>query len=246
MNNGQSNPAPWVVLALIVMTGCLVSGMILGNVGVFNSRVAEANIPVQQTQGALVSGATQTAAAISLTQQAPAVEQTAIAGAMTTAPLQQAATQAAAAYAVQVSQANATQTALAGQMQNQQLMAQADQTAIANDLYVRQLKSNATATALAQGQAARQAGGIAGLSVLGIGLLVAFGWIVARTVTLTLIARAQEQAARAKLLDAQRQLAIERSSEQAQRRTARSEYPLPLSLIQKINGGRNRDLPHVE
>ncbi len=226
--NVQPNPTPWVILVVLVMASCAVSGMMLGNVGPFNSHVAEAQIPIQQTQGALDLAATQAAAAISLTQQAPSIQQTAIVAEMTTVPLQQAATQMAVANAIRASEANATQTA------------------IANDLYMQNIASNATATAIAQSQSMERTTGIARFSIIGIGVLILSVWILIRIVTQILVARAQEQTARAKLLEAQRQLVQKRISEQVQRRIARSEYPLPLSLIKKLNGGKSSTLPHGE
>jgi len=240
----QNNPTPWVVLALLILAGCVITGMLLGNVGPFNSRVAEAKIPVQQTQGALDSLATQSAMELSQTQQAPMVLQTAVVAQMTTAPLQQAATQVAISNAFQAIQANATETAIAGEVQNTQLMAQANQTAIANGLYMQNLSSNATATSIARSQVLEQSTGIASFSIIIIGVLVICGWIITRAIAQIITAYAREKVAQAQLLSEQRRLASLRQSIQAQRNSLRQQYPLPMSLIKKSNGGK--ELPRAE
>jgi len=236
----QYNPTPWVVLVLVVMAGCAITGMLLGNVGPFNSQVAEAKIPVQQTQGALNSLVTQQALELVQTQQAPLVQGTAVSAQMTMVPLQQTATQIAVQDASQLAQAAATQTAIAGAAWNNQIISQATQTSIANELYMQNLARNATVTAIAQTQSQDQATGLAGTAMVGLLVLVICGWIVTRALSQITTARAKEKEAHAQLLAEQRRLATARAAIQAQKE-GHQQYPLPNSLMK--NPGNGKGLP---
>ncbi len=231
------NPStPWVMLVVLVMVGCALSGMLMGNVGPFNPHVAEANIPILQTKAAQDWSATQSAQQIAQTQQAPMVAATALAGNLTLIPLQQAAAVGA-----------ATQTMAADQIYNARLLAQATQTTVAQNLG----QANVAATSFAQQQRQQQASWTAQIGMLVVGVLLVASWI---TIRLTILfinarvqemnARAQEKEAQAKLLAEQRQLAALRASIEAQKRERATKYPTPLSLMKKPGNGK--DLPRGE
>lgn len=222
----QYNLTSVVVLALVVMMGCAITGMILGDVGPFNSQVAEAKIPAQQTQGALDSMATQAALGLAQTRQAPVIQQTAISAQMTMAPLQQTATQVALNDALQFVQANATQTIIASDAQRAQVIAQATQTSIANDLYIRNLTSNATVTAIAQGQAQYQSTIYPMLFAFFV--LAVCSWIIARAISQMMVARTR--------LLAEQRLTASQATQQV-KKNGHQRYPLPNSLMKNINNG---------
>jgi len=240
----QNNSTPWVVLAIFVMAGCALTGMILGNVGPFNSQVVEAKIPVQQTQGALDSIATQSAMELLQTQQAPVVQQTAMVALMTTVPLQQTATQAAVYNAIQSILVNATQTSISDAAQNSQTMMQATQTSVANGLYLQNLSSNATASAIVHDQIQARSSEETSFVLISVGVLLACGWIVARIITQIMIARAREKVAHAQLLAEQRRLANLRASILIQKEKHRLQYPFPTTLMEKPSNGKG--LPKAE
>jgi hypothetical protein len=240
----QNHSTPWVILAVIVMAGCAISGMLLGNAGPLNTRVAEADIPVQQTQGALDSQATQSAMELAQTQQAPMIGQTAMAGQLTMIPVQQTATQAALAGQVQAIHVIATQTAIAAELQNGVLYAQATQTAIANNLSQQSLAGQATAAAIAQQQVQDQATGVAKIAIPLIGILVVTGWMVTRAVVSIMNARTQARAATAQQLAEQRRLAALRASIEAQKWERAQKYPSPASLMKRPGNGKG--LPRAE
>lgn len=240
----QNNSTPWVILAVIMMAGCVISGMLLGNAGPLNTRVAEADIPAQQTQGALDSQATQSAMELAQTQQAPMVGQTAIAVQLTMIPLQQTATQAALSGEVQAIYVIATQTAVAAELQNGVLYAQATQTTIANNLNQQSLSGQATAAAVAQQQAQGRATSIVKVAVPLVGILLISGWMVTRAVASILNAQAKERAATAQQLAEQRRLAALRASIEAQKWERVQKYPTPYSLMKRPGNGKG--LPRAE
>lgn len=240
----HNNNTPLVVLALLIMTGCAITGMLLGNVGPFNSDVAEAKIPVEQTRGALDSLATQSAFELVQTQQAPSIQQTAMIAQMTSVPLQQTATQVAASDAIQVLQVNATQTAIAENAQNIQFMAQATQTSVANGLYIQNLSNAATATAIVRNQVNEQTINLTRIVIISVGILIIFGWILANIIAKVLTARAQEKLAQGKLLAEQRRLASLRASIQVQKQSQFKHHPNPISLMKKPGDGKG--LPKAE
>jgi anion-transporting ArsA/GET3 family ATPase len=240
----QNNSTPWVILAVLIMTGCATAGMILGNVGPFNSQVVEAKIPAQQTQGALDSLATQYSMEMIQTQQVPFVQQTVMVAQMTAIPLQQTATQVALSDAIQALQANATQTVIVDAARNSQIIAQATQTSIANGLYLQNLSNSATATAIEQNQIREQVTGSIGVAIASAGLLVICCWSIARIITQISIARAKEKAAHAQLLAEQRRLAALRARIQTQKELQGQRYPVPRSLMK--NPGNSKGLPRAE
>jgi len=210
----QNNSIPWVVLALVVMGGCILTGMLLGDVGPFNSETAAAKVQITQTQAAMNAHATQSALELAQTQQAPLVQQTAIVAQMTTVPLQQTATQVAGLAAVENAQIYATQTAI---VINQQMNA---------------ISVGATATAIAQGQARKQATGVAGFAVVGVGALTLFVWIIVRAFAQVIHARAEEKMAQAQFLAEQRRMVSLRVSLQ-NHNGHKPSYPVPNSLMKK-------------
>jgi len=246
----QNNPVPWVVLALVVMGGCILTGMLLGDVGPFNSETAAAKVQITQTQAAINSHATMSALEIAQIQQAPMVQQTVIVAQMTTIPLQQTATHIAEQDAVQAAQVGATQTAFVAEAQSGQVAAQATQTAIVKAQYLDGLASNATATAMAQGQVREQATGVASFAVVGVGMLTLCGWIVAHAVTQATHARAQatharvqEKIAQTQFLAEQRRMVSLRASLQ-NHNGHKPSHPVPNSLMQNV--GDVDKLPKAE
>jgi hypothetical protein len=240
----QNSSSPWAVLAIIVMAGCLIAGMLAGNVGPFNTHVAEAGIPARQTQGALDSLATQSALQALQTQQAYSLAQAEIAANMTLAPMQQAAAQTAAVSTLQAVQAQATQTAAMNESYNAQVLAQATQTAVAGNLYAENLSRNATATAVAERQSQEHATGAAQIFILIVGALVVAGWIAARIAVQVMNARTREKAAQAKVLAEQQKIAALRASREAIKRERSAKYPAPRSLMKRPGDGT--DLPRGE
>ena len=239
----QNNPVPWVVLALVVMGGCILTGMVLGDVGPFNSETAAAKVQITQTQAAMNAHATQSALELSQTQQAPLVQQTAIVAQMTTVPLQQTATQVAELAAVENAQIYATQTSIAGDAMNKQLVDQATQTSMAWNQQMDAQSARATVTSMAQGQVREQATGVASFAVVGIGTLTLCGWIVARIFTQAIHARAEEKMAQAQFLAEQRRLVSLRASLQ-NHNGHKPAHPVPNSLMQ--NMGDVDKLPKAE
>lgn len=231
----ERNQTPWVVLVIIVLTGCVISGMLLGNVGPFNSKVVEARIPIQQTQGALSSMSTQDVISIAQTQQAPIVQGTSLAAQMTLDPLQQAATQAAV-------QSIATQTAAMNYLQNAQILAQATQTTVANELLLQSLERDAAATSIEREQSLQAAGDAAQVALPVMGMLVAAGWLSARTIAMLVKARAQAKAATAKLLAEARRAATQQANIEAQMLKQRNANR---SLLMKQQT-QHKDLPRAE
>jgi len=240
----QNNSTPWVVLAVFVMVGCAVGGLILGNAGPFNAEIVAAKVQITQTQAAINAHATQAAMDSVQTQQAPMVQQTVVVAQMTAVPLQQTATFVAGSDDLQLAQLNATQTAISADSQNAQMMAQATQTAIADDLYIQSISRNATATAITREQVQDNVAGIAKYAVFGFGAFVLCGWIVLRSFVQFTNSRAKEKEAHAQLLAEQRRLASLRASIQAQQRNQRQQYPIPTSLMKRPGNGK--DLPRAE
>jgi hypothetical protein len=224
----HNNSTPWVILAILVMMGCAISGMLIGNAGPYNSPVAVAKIPIQQTQGSLDSHATQSAIEMAETQQAPLIEQTAMVAQMTTIPLQQTATQAAAYGNTQLS------------------MVQATQTAIANNMFMENLSGNVTATAIAREQFLNSATSTTEFGLITIGVVLIAGWVLAHILIEITKVRAQEKAAQAKLLSEQRRLVIIRASIKAQERRQKEQVPqlTPISLMRKPGNGK--ELPRAQ
>ena len=210
----QNNPVPWVILALVVMGGCILTGMLLGDVGPFNSETAAAKIQITQTQAAINSQATMSAIELAQTQQAPLIQQTAIVAQMTTVPLQQTATQVAELGVVENAQIHATQTAI---VINQQMDA---------------ISVGATATAMAQGQVREQATGVAGFAVVGIGALTLFVWIIIHAFAQAIHARAEEKMAQTQFLTEQRRMVSLRASLQ-NHNGHKPAHPVPNSLMKK-------------
>lgn len=229
----QNNPTPWVILAAAVMGGCLITGMILGDVGPFNSETAAAKLQITQTQAAMNAHATQSALELAQTQQVPLAQQTAIIAQMTAVPLQQTATHAAELGAVESGQLYATQTAIAGDAINQQMEVQATQTAMAWNQEMHILSVGATATAMAQNQAKEKAEGTVSLVAIGIGVLTLCGWVFARIITQVIHARAQEKVAQAQFLAEQRRMLSLRVSLQ-NRNGHKPSYPIPNSLMKDV------------
>jgi hypothetical protein len=230
----QNNPAPWVMLAVAVMGGCLVMGMLLGGVGPFNSEIAAERMEITQTQAAINSYATQSAVEMAQTQQAPLAQQTAVVAQMTMVPLQQTATRAAEVDGLQASQLGATQTAIAGDTVNKQLADQATQTALALKQEIGALSVASTATAMAQGQAREQTSTTAGFVVGGIVVLTFCSWIIARMIIQTFYARAQVKMAQAQFLAEQRRMLSLRASLQ-NRNGHKPSHPIPNSLVKDVS-----------
>ena len=238
----QYNTTPWVILFLVVLAGCVLTGMLLGNVGPFNSQVVLAEISAKQTQDAFVFLATQTAFGIAQTQQAPMIQQTAIIALMTAVPLQQTATQIAVLSALQIAQANAVQTKIVSEAQNEQMMVQATQTSLANDSYLQNLASNTTATAMTQNQIQSQQARFAGPAIITIMVLLICGWIVVHAFSQIATARAKEKEAHARLLAEQHRQVTSQGAIQAQKDVC--QHPRPASLMKNPNTGKG--LPKVE
>lgn len=239
----QNNPAPWVILATVVMGGCLITGMMLGGVGPFNSETTEAKLQITQTQAAMNAHATQSVLELAQTQQAPLAQQTAIVAQMTVVPLQQTATQAAELGVVENAQLFATQTAIVGETINRQLAIHATQTAIARNQEKEALSVGATATAMAQDQAREKAGGTISIVSVGIGVLMLCGWILARVITQAAHARAQEKMAQARFLAEQRRMLSLRASLQ-NHNGHKPSHPIPNSLLKDV--GEVNKLPKTK
>lgn len=222
----QNNPMPLVVLIIFIMVGCVVTGMLLGNMGPLNSQRIMADVEMQQTQSALDVSATKSAFEIEKTQQAPLIQQTEVVAQMTTIPLQQTATQVAMMFTIQDMQTKATQTA------------------IADGVYIQSLANNATATAIAQKQAQDHTANSLNVIAIVVGILAFSTWVIARAVSHILTARAREKTASAQLLAEQRRLALQRYNIQVQKAMRGQSYPLPKSLIQKLDSGKK--LPNAE
>lgn len=229
----QNNPSPWVILAAVIMGGCLLTGMLLGNVGPFNSETAAAKVQITQTQAAMNAHATQSALELSQTQQAPLVQQTAIVAQMTTVPLQQTATQVAELGAVESAQIYATQTTIVDDVINKQLAGQATQTALAGIQQMEAQSARATATAMVQGQAREQATGVASFAVIGVGVLTLFVWIIVRAFAQAIHARAEEKMAQTQFLAEQRRMVSLRASMQ-NHNGHKPSHPVPNSLMQNM------------
>lgn len=229
----QNNPTPWVILAAVVMGGCLITGMMLGSVGPFNSETAAAKLEITQTQAAMNAYATQSALELVQTQQVPLAQQTAMVAQMTAVPLQQTATQIAELGAVEHAQLFATQTAIAGETINRQLAVQATQTAIVRNQEKDALSIGATTTAMEQNQAKEKAEGTVSLVSIGIGVLTLCGWAFARIITQVIHARTQEKMAQAQFLAEQRRMLSMRVSLQ-NRNGHKPSHPIPNSLMKDV------------
>jgi hypothetical protein len=234
----QNHSTPWVVLAVIVMGGCLVGGMLLGNAGPLNTRVAEANIPAQQTQGALSSQATQSSMELVLTQQAPAVGQTAMAGQLTMIPLQQMATQVALSGELQAVQVITTQTAAAAEIQYGLIRAQATQTSMANNMNMQNLAWQATATTIGQQQAWERSKVTLQNVIPMLGLVLLSGWIITRGIVSILYARAKEKEASARQLTEQQRLVSLLAHLDGKKGKQVHQLSNPTSLIKQPSNGK--------
>jgi hypothetical protein len=160
----QNNYSALVLLAIIILAGAVVLGLLLTNTEVFNPAKAHEEANAFATKSALearkeagILQATETPRAFQMavqqTQTADAVKatqarQTAIAQA-TAIPVQLTATQVAIQSALGVAQANATQTALAVEAYNKVQQAQATQTRIAGEQTAYAQQAQATATSIA-------------------------------------------------------------------------------------------------
>jgi hypothetical protein len=160
----QNNYSALVFLAVVILAGAVVLGLLLTNTEVFNPSKAVQEANAYATKNALdarersgILQATETPRALQV-----AVQQTQTAGALnatqtrqaaiaqaTAIPVQQTATQVAIQSALGVAQANATQTALAVKAHNEVLQAQATQTRIAQEQAANAQQAQATATSIA-------------------------------------------------------------------------------------------------
>jgi hypothetical protein len=241
----QNNHTPLVILALVIMTGCVLAGMLLGNVGPFNSETTAARMQITQTQASINSFATQSALEAIQTQQFPIRQQTVMAAEMTAVPLQKTATAGAESILIQSAYMNATQTAIASYSQNGQLLAQATQTAISNELANQRLATNATATVIVQNQIQEQTESTAKNIISVLGATVVSVWLLVSAVAKALNARAKDKTAHTQLLAEQRRLLALRAKIQAQKAKTNLRNPIPTSLIKKISGN-SRGLPRAE
>jgi hypothetical protein len=167
----QNNYSALVLLAIVILAGAVVLGLLLTNTEVFNPAKANQEANAYATKSALdareragILQATETPRAFQVAMQqtqtagalyATQARQTAIAQA-TAIPVQQTATQVAIQSALGVAQANATQTALAVEAYNKVQQAQATQTRIAGEQTAYAQQAQATATSIA-GAIARDA-----------------------------------------------------------------------------------------
>ncbi len=167
----QNNYSALVLLAIIILAGAVVLGLLLTNTEVFNPAKAHQEANAFATKSALdarerggILQATETPraflVAVQQTQTADAVKatqarQTAIAQA-TAIPVQQTLTHATLQAELNTAQVRATQTALAVESQNKVLQVQATQTRIAGEQTAYAQQAQATATSIA-GAIARDA-----------------------------------------------------------------------------------------
>jgi hypothetical protein len=238
----QNNPTPWIGLALFTAVLCGILGLVLGldPFGPGQEMRAEA----AQTQLAVSVRMTENAIGASETPQAVLVGQTVQAAQLTAMPDQQTATQAAGQWALESARLDATQSAVAEQALIAQAFAEATKTSLAQSQQVSQQAAEATGTAIAESHAREQAAGVSGLGAMILGTLVVCAWLVARTATTVMAARAQEKAAQAQLLAEQRRLLSLRASIRSQREGQDRRYPVPTSLMR--NGNDGKDLPRAE
>jgi hypothetical protein len=240
----QNNSTPLVFLALLVMGGCVIAGMLLGGVGPFNNETAAQRIQITQTQAAINAYAAQQSLGSALTLQAPLAQQTLVAAQMTAVPAQQTATALGEMSELQGAVANATQSRILAESQNAQLMAQATQTAVASEAELRAVSQRATMTAIAREQVNESERRVTNYMALGLGLLLVSGWLLIRAATQVINARTRENEANTKLLAEQRRLASTRASIQNQKDRQRTQNRIPTSLMKKPS--TNRGLPKGE
>ena len=240
----QNNPAPWVLLAFVVLLGCLLAGMLLGDVGPFNTETAAARMQITQTQASINASTTQFAIQATQTQQAPLVQQTLFVVEATTVVMQQTATSGARSSMMEVAQANSTHTALAVLAENARLLAQATQTAISNDLMLQSLASKATATSVVQKQKYQNANADLIILIIILALLLMSAWIIISAITRVHFTYTQRQIAEARLLAEQRRLTILRANLQKLKDKTFQKYPIPTSLMK--HDDTNDELPRAE
>jgi hypothetical protein len=161
----QNNYSALVFIAVVILGGAVVLGLLLTNTEIANPTKAIQEANVYATKSALdvrersgVLQATETPRALQVaalqTQTAGAMNATQTRQAMiaqaTAIPVQQTATQVAIQSALSVAQANATQTAIAVGAHNTVLQAQATQTRIAQEQAASAQQAQATATAISR------------------------------------------------------------------------------------------------
>jgi hypothetical protein len=238
----QNNPTPWIGLALFTAVLCGIVGLILGldPFGPGQEMRAEA----AQTRLAVSVRMTENAIGASETPQAVTVAQTVQAAQLTAMPNQQTATLVSGEWALAGARIDATQTAVADQALIGQAIAEATKTSLAQSVQLSQMAGEATGTAIAESLVRERAAGLSGLGALILGTLLISGWLVARTLTVVMAARAREKDAQAKLLAEQRRLLSLRDSIRKQREERNQPYPVPTSLMRKSNDVQ--DLPRAE
>lgn len=242
----QNNPTPWIFLALVVMGGCALTGMLLGGVGPLSSDIAVGKLEITQTQAAINAYATQSALEAEQSGRERSARKTAMVEAMTEMPKQEIATYNAQVVAAQADQVAATGTVLANQAYNEQLMAQATRTAVANQMIAQDMALDATATAIGQQQVWERSQTVLFIVLVGVGTITLAGWIVARALTRAAIARAQVLSSQAEMLAQQRRLEAMRATKREDDQEVRApRYPLPKSLLSKKHGDAD-ELPKAE
>lgn len=240
----QNSPTPWMVLALVIMLGCVVTGMMLGNVGPFNSEATYAKLQITQTQASINAFSTQSSIDLIQTRQAPLVQQTIVSAQMTAFPLQQTATSIAESNMLQNSQIDATQTAIVANSQNGLAMSNATQTTIGNSSYMQNLITNATATAIAQEQVNRKLMNISSQIALWVGIITVSGLLLIHAQVRLIVARSQEKAARARLLSEQAKLVSIHANIKSQRQYQSNQNIVSSSLIKRPGNGKG--IPRAE
>ncbi len=167
----QNNYSALVFLAVVILAGAVVLGLLLTNTEIFNYHQALTGANATATHSALkareLAGVLQTTetprafqVAVQQTQTADAVKATqthqAVIAQATAIPIQQTLTHATLQAERDTAQVRATQTALAVESQNKVLQAQATQTRIAGEQMAYAQQAQATATSIA-GAIARDA-----------------------------------------------------------------------------------------
>jgi hypothetical protein len=236
-----SNPTPLVIFALIAMLICGMLGIMLGQDPFgpgqeVRAEQARTQLAVEVRGTSIAMGALETPTALS-------VQQTVQAAQWADMPAQQAATQTAGILAVEVAGYQSTQTAIAGELWNRQLALQSTQTAMARSEQMAAIAAGSTSTAMAQEQARERMNSRFGSAAIVLLLLAVCVWILARTVTQILHARAQEKLAQARFLAEQRRMASVRASLQ-KANGSKPRVQVPNSLMKKT--GDINKLPKAE
>jgi len=241
----QNNAAPWIFLALVIMVGCALAGMLLGNAGPLSTDIAVARLQITETKAAMDVRATQSALDSEQAEHAGIARKTALVESLTEIPFQQTATHIAEISTAQAAQALATHTALVEKAHNEQVLAQATRTAVANQMTAQDEARDATQVSIENQVLKERSQTILPLAVMGVGILLFVGWIIARAFTQETIARAQLMSSKAQLLAEQRRLESLRATIKAKSDVPEPSYPLPKSLLNKKTGDSD-DLPRAE